>query len=260
MLPICLGEATKISAYLLDADNQYRSRCLLGVESDSGDSEGRVTHTRPVPVVLDREMTEAALNRFRGEISQTPPMYSALKHRGQPLYKLARQGLEVERVPRRVVIRRLELKTLELPFLELEVECSKGTYIRTLVEDIGRVLACGAHVVELRRLASIPFTGLPMHTLSALEATAAAGGLAALDRLLLPADRALPHLPELVLTPAAALQVRQGQAVRAAQAPSADLLRLYTGEAPGQGREFMGVGRVLEDGRIGAKRLISGQK
>ncbi|HEX5055798.1 MAG TPA: tRNA pseudouridine(55) synthase TruB [Gammaproteobacteria bacterium] len=256
MLPICLGEATKISAFLLDADKHYRTRCLLGVETDSGDSEGKPTQTRPVPEVLNREVIEAALASFRGEIDQIPPMYSALKYQGQPLYKLARQGQEIERSPRRVNIRRLELMALESPCLELEVECSKGTYIRSLVEDIGRKLGCGAHVMELRRLASMPFGGMPMYSLSRLEAIVAEGGWEALDPLLLKADSALPHLPELVLSPALAALLRQGQAVRSDTPPTSGLLRLYAGE----GREFMGVGRVLEDGRIGPKRLIFGQK
>lgn len=260
MLPICLGEATKISGFLLDADKQYWTRCLLGVETDSGDSEGKVTVTRPVPGALDRGVIEAALGGFRGEIDQIPPMYSALKHQGQPLYRLARQGQEIERAPRRVMIRRLELRSLELPYLELEVECSKGTYIRSLVEDLGRALGCGAHVVELRRLVSMPFVGLPMHSLDELEETAAGGGSEALDRLLLRADSALPHLPELVVPPAMAVLLRQGQAVRSAETPAAGLLRLYSREGAGEGREFLGVGRVLEDGRIGAKRLIFGQK
>lgn len=256
MLPICLGEATKISAFLLDADKQYSTRCLLGVETDSGDSEGRVTAMRPLPPQLNPEAIEAVLERFRGEIDQTPPMFSALKHQGQPLYRLARQGREVERASRRVTIRRLELKSLELPCLELEIECSKGTYIRSLVEDLGRALDCGAHVVELRRLASMPFAGMPMYTLPRLEEALAAGGLEALDRLLLRADSALPHLPELVLPLEAAALLRQGQAVRTAQTPVAGLFRLYIGE----GREFMGIGRALEDGRVGPKRLIFGQK
>jgi tRNA pseudouridine55 synthase len=254
MLPVCLGEATKISAFLLDADKHYRTRCLLGVETDSGDSEGKVTLTRPVPALQQREI-ETALQRFRGEIDQIPPMYSALKHQGQPLYRLARQGQTIERPSRRVTIRRLELLALEAPCLELDVECSKGTYIRSLVEDIGRELGCGAHVVELRRIASAPFGRMPMYSLSQLETAAAEGGTGALDRLLLKADTALPHLPELVLPPALAALLRQGQAVRVMESPAAGLLRLYAGEE----REFMGVGRVLEDGRIGPKRLIFGQ-
>jgi tRNA pseudouridine55 synthase len=260
MLPVCLGEATKISAFLLDADKHYRSRGLLGVTTDSGDSEGRVTATCPVPE-LDLAAIERVLSRFRGEIAQIPPMYSALKHQGQPLYKLARQGREIERKPRPVVIHRLELEAMEMPCLELDIECSKGTYIRSLVEDIGRDLGCGAHVIELRRLASRPFTG-PMYELQQLEAIALAGGQAALDRLLLPADSALPHWPEIVLEPTAAALVRQGQAIQVAGAPIAGLLRLYSaqGAEETQARQFMGVGRVLEDGRIGAKRLIFGQK
>jgi tRNA pseudouridine55 synthase len=261
MLPVCLGEATKISAFLLDADKHYRTRCLLGMETDTGDSEGSITVTRPVPV-LDPGDIEAVLQRFRGEITQIPPMYSALKHQGQPLYKLARQGLNIERAPRSLVIHSLELQAVELPYLELDIKCSKGTYIRSLVEDIGRELGCGAHVVELRRLASMPFAGQPMYSLQALEAIAATGGQAALDALLLPADSALPHWPEVVLDPSIAALVRQGQAVSAAGAPAAGLLRLYCEHGPREEeqRQFMGVGRVLEDGRIGAKRLIFGQK
>jgi tRNA pseudouridine55 synthase len=259
MLPICLGEATKISAYLLDADKQYRTRCLLGVETDSADSEGRITVTHPVPSVLDRGTIETVLASFRGEIDQIPPMYSALKHQGQPLYKLARQGMQIERASRRVTIHRLELKAVELPHLELDVECSKGTYIRSLVEDLGRALGCGAHVVELRRLASMPFTG-PMYELPRLEEMARTGGQNTLDSLLLPADRALPDWPELVLDPAGAALLRQGQAIRVDGSPTLGLLRLYAKQDAGQEREFIGVGRVLEDGRIGPKRLIFSQK
>jgi tRNA pseudouridine55 synthase len=198
------------------------------METDTGDSEGRVTITRPVPV-LDSHAVEAVLQRFRGEISQIPPMYSALKHQGQPLYKLARQGKEIERAPRQLVIHRLELRAVEPPYLELDVECSKGTYIRSLVEDIGRGLGCGAHVVALRRLASMPFAGLPMHSLPDLEDMAVTGGQMALDRLLLPADSALPHWPEVVLDPARAALMRQGHAVWGPEPPQAGLLLLFAG-------------------------------
>jgi tRNA pseudouridine55 synthase len=252
MLPLCLGEATKVSAFLLDGDKHYETLARLGSETDSGDAEGEVTASMPVPA-YSRADIEAVLARFRGDIVQIPPMYSALKHQGQPLYKLARQGREVERKPRTVTIHRLELLEIRPDSLRLAVECSKGTYIRTLVVDIGRALGCGAHVAELRRTAAQPFIGVGMHTLESLAA-AAEGGYTVLDRLLLPMDSALPQLPEVVLEPELTACIRVGQAVRVAGAPAFGHIRLY-GRRPA-GTEFLGVGRVLEDGRVGPQRLV----
>jgi tRNA pseudouridine55 synthase len=252
MLPICLGEATKVSAFLLDGDKHYETLARLGTETASGDAEGEVIASFPVPT-FSRSEVETVLARFRGDMLQIPPMYSALKHQGQPLYKLARQGLEVERKAREVHIHRLELLHADPNSLRLAVECSKGTYIRTLVADIGRALGCGAHVAELRRTAAQPFIGMAMYSLQALV-SAAEAGLTAIDRLLLPMDAALPQLPGVVLAPEMAAYIRQGQAVRIPDGPAAGQVRLYARQPAAD--EFLGVGRVLEDGRIAPQRLV----
>ena len=151
VLPLCFGEATRFSQYLLDSDKRYWTRIRLGVATDTGDAEGTIVATRPVGNV-DAAALEAALEGFRGEIEQVPSMFSAIKHQGQPLYKLARQGIEVERASRTVTIYSNTLVAFAGDELELEIHCSKGTYVRTLAEDLGSVLGCGAHVVALRRL------------------------------------------------------------------------------------------------------------
>ena len=154
LLPLCLGEATKLSGVLLNADKTYRFTCRLGVTTATGDAEGEIIATRPVGP-LSREQVEAALRRFTGVIQQTPPMYSAVKRDGQPLYKLARRGIEVERAPREVTVRELRLLRLEGGELECELRCSKGTYVRVLAADLGETLGCGAHVAALRRTGEI---------------------------------------------------------------------------------------------------------
>ena len=186
VLPLCFGEATKFSQYLLDADKGYETLARLGVTTTTGDAEGEVLEERQVTV--GREALEAVLPRFRGEIEQVPPMYSALKKDGQPLYKLARAGEVVEREARSVTIARLELLAFEAPCATLAVSCSKGTYIRTLVEDIGRELGCGAHVAALRRTQAGPFGLAQAVTLEELVQVHAEGGNEALDRFLLPVD------------------------------------------------------------------------
>ena len=251
MLPICLGEATKLSAYLLDADKVYVGTCKLGVKTSSGDAEGEVVDTRPVPHLSEAEV-EAVLARFRGEIEQIPPMHSAIKQNGQPLYKLARQGIEVERQPRRVHIHELRLLRLEGDELEIYVHCSKGTYIRTLAEDIGEMLGCGAHLGQLRRTRVGPFREEDMIALDTLRDEEAAEGAECLDRHILPMDQALAGYPAMQLSETALFYIRQGQPVQIAKAPTEGLLRLY---APND--EFVGVGQVLDDGRIGPKRLMS---
>lgn len=189
LLPICLGEATKLSGFLLNADKSYQFTCRLGIVTATGDAEGEVTATRPVGL-LSREQVEAALQRFTGVIEQIPPMYSALKRQGQPLYKLARRGLEVEREPRQVTIHELRLLRLEGEVLECVMCCSKGTYVRTLVADLGETLGCGAHISALRRTAVEPYDASRMITLDALcERTEQ--GLAVLDELLLSLDSAV---------------------------------------------------------------------
>lgn len=249
LLPICFGGATKISAFLLDAEKRYQVRVRLGETTSTGDAEGEILQQRPVDR-LTCEAVEASLAQFRGDIEQVPPMYSALKHQGERLYKLAREGVEVERQPRPVTIHELRLTSCELPFIELDVRCSKGTYIRTLAEDIGEALDCGGHVVALRRTRVGPFDVEGMVSFSELEAAAEAGG-GALDDLLLPVDRALEGWPAVRLNSDMAFYLRQGQPVRVAGAPITGRVRIYDDKD-----SFIGVGEMLDDGRVAPKRLI----
>ncbi len=249
LLPICLGEATKLSGFLLDADKSYRFRCRLGITTDTGDAEGAVIARRPVPA-LDQARLEQVLEGFTGVIEQLPPMYSALKHRGQRLYVLARQGREVERQPRRVTIYRLRLLGFERDVLECEARCSKGTYIRTLAEDIGEVLGCGAHVEALRRTAVAPYEGYDMIPLAELQARAE-HGLAALDELLLPLDTAVLDWPRVQVDAICARYLSTGQAVLVPRAPGAGWVRLYQ-----DANRFFGIGEILDDGRVALRRLV----
>jgi tRNA pseudouridine55 synthase len=253
LLPVCLGGATKFSSYLLDADKRYRVWVRLGVTTTTGDAEGEILETLPVEAV-DEAALRSVLERFVGDIEQLPPMYSAVKHQGERLYKLARQGIEVARQPRTVTIHSLALREMALPEIELDVHCSKGTYVRTLAEDIGRMLGCGGHVVGLRRTGVGPYAEPESRfvTLAELEAQAAEeDGLAAMDDLLLPLESALQHWPAVGLSEDAAFYLRQGQAVLVPQAPTAGLVRLYD-----PSRRFIGVGAILDDGRVQPKRLL----
>ncbi|HEY9149770.1 MAG: tRNA pseudouridine(55) synthase TruB [Gammaproteobacteria bacterium] len=249
VLPICLGEATKASAFLLDADKHYRVVCKLGETTSTQDAEGEVLETRPVGD-YDLAELEAVLDRFRGPQEQVPPMFSAVKHEGQRLYKLARQGIEVERKARSIVIHELSLLSWESPNLEIEVHCSKGTYVRTLAEDIGEVLGCGAHVTALRRTGVGPYGGDDLVTLEQLEALAGEG-YARLDALLLPMESALAQWPGVRLTGDAAFYLRQGQPVLVPKAPTSGWVRLYEGEST-----FLGMGEILDDGRVAPRRLM----
>jgi tRNA pseudouridine55 synthase len=250
LLPICFGGATKISAFLLDADKRYWVRIRLGETTTTGDSEGELLAQRPANAVTMEQIT-ASLDRFVGEIAQVPPMYSALKHQGERLYKLAREGVEVERKPRQVTIHEIRLLACELPEFELEVHCSKGTYIRTLAEDIGEVLGCGAHVVGLRRTQVGLFSGDGMVDLATLEATAEQGGRDALDALLLPVDSAILDWPEVRLNSDSSFYLRQGQPVLVPRAPTQGRVRIYDDQD-----NFLGVGEILDDGRVAPKRMI----
>ncbi|MDF3935055.1 tRNA pseudouridine(55) synthase TruB [Pseudomonas citronellolis] len=249
VLPLCFGEATKFSQYLLDADKGYETVAQLGVTTTTGDAEGEVVEERQVTV--GREALEAVLPRFRGEIEQVPPMYSALKKDGQPLYKLARAGEVVEREARSVTIARLELLAFEAPCATMAVSCSKGTYIRTLVEDIGRELGCGAHVAALRRTQAGPFGLAQAVTLEELEQAHAEGGNEALDRFLLPVDAGLEHWPLLQLSEHSAYYWLHGQPVRAPEAPKFGMMRVQDHEG-----RFIGIGEMTDDGRIAPRRLI----
>jgi tRNA pseudouridine55 synthase len=220
LLPLCFGEATKFSAYLLDADKTYRAVMQLGVVTTTGDPEGEVLATRSVAV--SRSEFEAVLPRFRGEIEQIPPMHSALKHQGRPLYEYARAGIEIDRPPRRVTIHRLDVVECSPPRVVIDVQCSAGTYIRTLAQDIGAALGCGAHLTALTRLASGGFSLADACTLDELET------LPATQRgtRLLPVDSLVAHLPAVSLDEAGITALCQGRHPELRGAP-AGLLRVY---------------------------------
>jgi len=251
VLPICMGEATKVSAFLLDADKRYRVRCRLGVRTATGDAEGETVETRAVDS-YSRAQLESVLERFRGSIEQIPPMYSALKHQGQRLYKLARQGVEVERQPRPVEIYALLLTAQGDDWIEIEVHCSKGTYVRTLVEDIGERLGCGAHVCALRRTGVGPYDEAGLVTIAMLEQLKQSD-LAAMDRLLLPIESALTQWPGVELSSDAAFYLQQGQPVLVPRAPTSGWVRLYERD-----HTFLGMGEILDDGRVAPRRLMKG--
>lgn len=250
LLPICLGEATKVSAYLLDSSKTYRARCQLGVTTTTGDAYGETLTNKPVPEISGLDLKQV-LNKFIGEIEQIPPMYSALKQNGQRLYKLAYKGIEVERKARKITIHRIELLDLVNNEFEIEVFCTKGTYIRTLVEDIGQELDCGAHILNLRRLGAGPFHESQMVTPAQLQEVAEQG-FEQLDNLLLPMDTALTDFPEIRLSADVAFYLCQGQAVMVPGLPKSGRLRIYNNSD-----QFLGLGEVTEDGRITPKRLIN---
>ncbi len=256
VLPICLGEATKVSGFLLNATKGYFSTVKLGQRTDTADIEGEVIETRPVPVLNEAGVLDV-LAQFTGDIEQLPPMYSALKRDGQPLYKLARQGIEVERELRSVTIYSLELLALREDELDIQVLCSKGTYIRTLAEDIGEVLGCGAHVKVLHRTQVGEFAIDKTITLEQLDALRDQGPVEELDSLLLTPDSALDDWPLISLTDDMARYIQQGQAVFVPKAPTEGLVRLYAGQdGAGQDR-FLGIGHILDDGRVAPKRLMA---
>lgn len=250
MLPICFGEATKFTSYLLNADKHYRAHCHLGAETTTGDAEGEITVTHEIPAGLSALEIREAIGAFRGQVRQIPPMHSALKHKGQRLYTLAYQGIEVEREAREITIYSIELTDFSGTDFSIEVHCSKGTYIRTLVEDIGRHIGCGAHITALTRTAVGPFhTG--MVSLDEL-ARLSEQGMEALDACLRPIDAALGDLPEMVILAPVARYLGQGQPVIVPHAPVEGMLRIYD-----ENRRFLGVAEVLDDGRIAPKRLIA---
>jgi tRNA pseudouridine55 synthase len=253
VLPLCFGEATKFSQYLLDADKAYESTFVLGTVTDTGDAEGRVLENNNASEVTQSEIV-TALQAFEGEIEQIPSMFSAIKQGGQPLYKLARKGLEVERKARSVVIKTLQLRAFrggERPEMDIYLECSKGTYVRSLAEDLGRLIGCGAFVSALRRTRAGPFGIDQSITLSALEGLKGTGELGELDKLLLPTDSALGLLPLVLLSESSGFYMRQGQPVMVSNAPRDGIVRVALDSG-----EFLGVGEMLDDGRVAPRRLI----
>jgi tRNA pseudouridine55 synthase len=249
MLPICLGEATKLAGEMLALRKCYHFGIQLGERSETGDAEGAIVERCPVPA-LTPQAVEAVLARFHGAQQQVPPMYSALKREGEPLYRLARRGLTVERSARSLLIDSLQLLTLGDDRLELRVLCSKGTYVRVLAEDLARALGSCGRLYSLRREYVEPFAGERMTSLEQLEAAAEPVG----SWPLLPPDRALPHLPGLQLTPQALAALVHGQTVRAI-ASGAALWRLY--DAAGH---FQGLGESDAEGTLRVRRLFSGAR
>lgn len=250
MLPVCLGEATKISSFLLEADKSYHVLIRLGITTTTGDAEGTILESKSV-APFDRGRLLEVLASFSGEIEQIPPMHSAVKQNGQPLYKLAHQGIVVARAPRQVRIHELELLRHDNEWLEIRVRCSKGTYIRTLAEDIGALLTCGAHVSALRRLAVAGFAEQDMVCMSHLEQIAESD-VPALDGHLMPMGDALLHWPGLSMSRDVVYFFRQGQTVFVPHAPISGYVRIYTRD-----EQFVGIGQVQDDGRIAPKRLLA---
>jgi len=240
MLPICLGEASKTAGFMLDRAKTYVARARFGVATTTGDTEGEVAREMPVPV-LAPERIRVVLASFTGEIEQVPPMYSALKHGGQPLYRLARAGQQVERKPRRVTVLALELRAWKPPLLEFSVRCSKGTYVRTLAEDIATALGCCAHLEALRRLSVEPFREKDMMTLAELEERQSQGQI---ECCLLPVDAGLADWPLVELEEYAAERFRHGNPVADVDGPES-LVRVYEKS-----------GRLLGLGEIGDQRIL----
>jgi len=245
LLPLCFGEATKFAHYLTDADKTYFATVKLGVTTNTGDAEGEVLATKAVNV--NQAQLEAVCKQFVGEISQVPPMYSALKHEGKALYEYARAGVEIERKARVVTIFAITLNDFEGDIAQMTVTCSKGTYIRTLAEDIGAVLGCGAHLIGLRRTATASYDIAQAITLAQFEAMPAEQRMA----LLLPEDSAVQHLPIIMLNADSTFYLQQGQAVWQSGAVPQGLLRLYSEQ-----QQFLGLGELQDDGKIAPKRLI----
>ena len=252
VLPLCFGEATKFSQFLLEADKKYRTTIKLGISTKTGDAEGEIVEEKEVPLVAD---VEEILSQFRGAINQVPSMYSALKVNGQPLYKLARAGIEVERKERQVMIYELEIREQADTEWVLDIVCSKGTYIRTLAEDIGKVIGCGAHVSQLRRLKSGPYEIEETVTMEQLEQLRD-DGYDALDRTLLPTCTAVQQWPSVELTDITASYFRQGQPVQVASSPTSGWVRIFNESRVQDQSNFIGVGEILDDGRIAPRRLV----
>ncbi len=249
VLPICLGEATKVSSYLLDADKRYHVRCQLGIITDSGDADGVVLSTSKVPKFTEQDVLDL-LADFIGEQDQVPPMFSALKHQGQPLYKLARQGIEVERKSRRITIYNINLLSITADSFTLDVQCSKGTYIRTLVEDISHKLGCGGHVTMLRRVAAAGYQLDQAVTIEHIEEIAEQGNVA-LDKELLATEHALPDWPSIVASDEMVIALRHGQTIKVDQVFESEKVRLFD-----ENKQFIGLGEMTKQGIVSPKRVF----
>jgi tRNA pseudouridine55 synthase len=247
MLPICLGEASKTAGFMLNASKTYLASAFLGQATTTGDTEGEISREMKVPDLGEAQIT-AVLNKFLGEIEQIPPMYSALKHQGQRLYKLARAGQEVDRKARPVTIHALELLKWEPPILEFRVHCSKGTYVRTLAEDIAGKLSCCAHLQKLRRLDVEPFQEEDMFTLEELQLHAESENLV---DCILPVDSALSEWPLVTLDEACAVRFSNGNPVEQASVKPG-LARVY-----GPNDKLLGIGEILPNKCLKPKRIMN---
>lgn len=249
LLPLCFGETTRIAGLFLGADKGYRVQIRLGVSTDSGDRDGKVL--REAEVAVEEAGLRAALDKFRGSFEQVPPMHSAIKRDGTPLYKLARRGIEVERKARAVTVHELELEKRDGNLLELRLSCSRGFYVRALATDLGEALGCGAHVSELRRLSVGDFSVEDAVTTEKLEALESPRERRA---LLLPTERGLAHLPEVKLAAGAAQQLRRGRRLRAPpENPARGLVRVYA-----DGAGFLGLAEIGDDGNLTPRRMFAG--
>ncbi|HBC71187.1 MAG TPA: tRNA pseudouridine(55) synthase TruB [Coxiellaceae bacterium] len=267
MLPICFGEATKFSQFLLEANKRYLVTGKLGETTASGDSECEIIEKRIVKDIGVKSF-ERILPKFRGKISQLPPMYSAIKHKGQPLYKLARQGIEIKRDSREINIYELQLLDFKNDLAEFDIYCSKGTYVRTLIVDIGEELGCGAHVVALRRLVVGPYQAEQMVSLDKLQELALVLGSALrlseddimkknykeLDKFLLPIESMLLDMPEIALTQDMVYYMSLGQAVLVPYSPSPGWVKLKSKDG-----KFLGVGEVMLDGKVTPRKMVTGR-
>ena len=246
MLPVCFGEATKFCQYLLDADKCYEVTGLLGIKTNTADAMGEVI-ARVDDFVISEDQLSTVLSEFSGRIKQIPSMFSALKHQGTPLYKLARAGIEIERKARDISIHQLQLNEFDGRQIKLTVTCSKGTYIRNLSEDIGERLGVGAHVTRLHRCFTAGFSNEPMYTLDELESKSDDQQ----HQCLLPMDRAVHYLPAVALNDTEVQALRQGKVISNIDAKGVTgCIRLYENDT-----QFIGLGELQEDG-LKVKRLL----
>lgn len=251
MLPICLGEATKFSQFLLDSDKRYLVTAKLGERTDTSDAEGQIVQTRPMNIKL--EQIYPALDKFRGNLMQVPTMFSALKHQGKPLYEYARQGITVERDARPITIFELKFIDYQAPYLTLEVHCSKGTYIRTLIDDLGEELGCGAHVTMLRRIAVANYPQNAMLSYEQLQQLAESQDLAQLDQYLLPMDSAVSQLPSLKLNEQQSQAVSFGQRLKFDNPNQLQgQIRLFSHQ-----NQFLGIAEIQQDNVIRPMRMVN---
>lgn len=257
VLPLCLGEATKFSQFLLDSNKYYRSTFTFGISTATGDSEGDIIAQQDASNITKQQI-ENAMQAFIGDIEQIPSMYSALKHNGQPLYKLARKGIDIERPARNITVFEYQLlnyRPSTNPEVDVQVHCSKGTYIRSLAADLGAALGCGAHVSKLHRHKAGPFEECHAITLDELERLRSEGPADQLDRLLMPMDTPISHLPYVEFDKVTAGYLQLGQSVTSnkafRQGQEGDIVRVFR-----EGGDFLGIGTITEEGKVAPKRLI----